>query len=371
MKLPRLRSPRKCCSRRPPLRWLVALFAAWGVSYCLQPSIAFAQTDAERAAARAAAGQGIEAYEAGDWAKAVEYFSKAQGLLEAPTHLLYIARAEEKQGHLVQAREAYIKINRLSLDEGAPQAFLDAKQSAEQELPGVEARLPYATIYVDGGQATGIEIDGEDFSQDIVGVPIPINPGSHTFEAVGDGMVSDAVTRNVAEAAKVDVKLVLAQASPAPVTEPSTDGAAGAGLTATSDGMNDQGSPKQTLRIGAYASFGVAVVGLVGGTIFLLKRSSKESDADDSYARFEQDDCLNTPSSACRSLAGKIQGLDDDAASAGTLATVGYAVGIAAAGAGVVLFVLSQDDGAAGTASQQPSLVPYASWNGAGVVGRF
>ena len=40
--------------------------------------------------------EGVKAFEAGDWQGAVSRFQKAEELYHAPTHLLYIARAQVK-----------------------------------------------------------------------------------------------------------------------------------------------------------------------------------------------------------------------------------------------------------------------------------
>src|SRR4051794_4053633 len=72
--------------------------------------VARAQTDEERAAARAAATEGAKAYDEKRYGDAVELFLKAESLLHAPPHLLYLARSYEKLGKLVKAQETYSKL---------------------------------------------------------------------------------------------------------------------------------------------------------------------------------------------------------------------------------------------------------------------
>ncbi|MGC4065119.1 MAG: hypothetical protein QM784_10830 [Polyangiaceae bacterium] len=61
-------------------------------------------------------------------------FNRAEKLVHAPTHLLYIARSNVKLGYLVRAQEAYQQLIREQLGASAPQAFRDAQGAAEREL---------------------------------------------------------------------------------------------------------------------------------------------------------------------------------------------------------------------------------------------
>src|SRR5689334_20899999 len=85
------------CGTLAPMRrsriGLVLLLPSRGLAWA--PS-ALALTDEERAAARAAAGQGADAFAAGKWQEAVELFSRAEALVHAPAHLMFIARSELK-----------------------------------------------------------------------------------------------------------------------------------------------------------------------------------------------------------------------------------------------------------------------------------
>ncbi len=96
---------------------------------------AYAQSDADRAAARSFATQGLQAFEAGRWSESEALFMRAEALVHAPPHLLYYARASVKEGKLVQANEAYVKILREPLGDKAPRAFIEAQQAAAAEQP--------------------------------------------------------------------------------------------------------------------------------------------------------------------------------------------------------------------------------------------
>src|SRR5436190_24014691 len=92
----------------------------------LSSTAAFAQTDLERATARDAANSGRSAFEAGQYEKAIDSFSRAESLVHAPPHLLFLARSQAKLGRLIGAHETYLKITRETLKPNAPKAFSDA-----------------------------------------------------------------------------------------------------------------------------------------------------------------------------------------------------------------------------------------------------
>src|SRR5579862_1437501 len=109
----------RCLSR---VASIAVVLASLGVM-----STASAQTDEARAAARAAATEGLHALQEGRFKDAVDLCTRAESLMHAPTHLLLIARAQAKLGNLVEAQEAYIKIERDHLAPNAPRAFMDAQ----------------------------------------------------------------------------------------------------------------------------------------------------------------------------------------------------------------------------------------------------
>lgn len=332
-----------------------------------------AQTDAERAGARAAAEQGAKAFSDGRFADAVDLFARAESLVHAPPHLLYMARAHEKLGQLVKARETYLKITREKLAPNAPDAFKDAQSSAAEELSALEPRVPYLTIQVtgEGADTAVVLMDDKSVPKALIGVPYPVDPGEHTLQATGNDVQSEARKVTVAEGKRESVELALksapgvrppgAAAEPGTETgEPSTgERAAGEPGASASFDTGTAGKGTNTLRIASYAALGVGVVGLAAGTIFALQASSK---------RGEADDLCNLPGGGCPAdKQDEIQALDDDADSAASLATVGFIVGGVGVAAGVTLFFLSSDDSSA----SEPSIRPWVGLGSAGVSGRF
>src|SRR6185436_9178917 len=82
-----------------------------------------AQTDEDKAAARALATQAAQAFSAGKHAEAIDLVTRAEAIVHAPTHLLLMARAQVGLGKLVAAKETYLKILREELAANASPAF--------------------------------------------------------------------------------------------------------------------------------------------------------------------------------------------------------------------------------------------------------
>src|SRR5258706_1939684 len=137
-------------------------------------STAFAQSDEQRAGARSLATEGAQAFNEGRFKDAVELFTKAESLVHAPPHLLFMARAHAKLGQFVKAREAYLKIVKEQLSPNAPQAFRDAQSAAEQERKQVEPHIGRLTVKVEGAEGAkdlSVAVDGQPVSAGFVGGP--------------------------------------------------------------------------------------------------------------------------------------------------------------------------------------------------------
>ncbi len=302
--------------------------------------LAFAQSDQERSAARAAAEQGMQAYTVGNWQKAVVYLRKAQSIYDAPTHLLFIARAEAKLNHLVEAREAYIKLDRSNLAPNAPDVFRQARQFGIDELPAIEARLPYVTLLVTGGSATQLLVDETEMPVTAVGVPFPINPGEHVFQAKAESLASEQVRESFPELAKKTVELRLMSVRQAgvaiqPLNNHGSEATSTTALTRPKDALAG-------LKLGQYIAYGVGVLGVGTGSYFLIKWSNAAIDADRAYSQFVVNGCQTVASADCRDQAAHVSASDHDAARAGTLSIVGYVVGGLGLGTALTMMLLRQ-----------------------------
>ncbi|MBK8994839.1 MAG: hypothetical protein IPM35_03685 [Myxococcales bacterium] len=339
-------------------------------------TLSLAQTDDERAGARAAASEGAKAFSESRWADAIDLFSRAQSLVKAPPHLLYIARSHEKLGQLVKARENYLQIKRANIADDAPPAFKDAKQAAEAELAALEPRLPYVTVNVQGAGAAQVTVtqDGVQVPPALVGVPRPVDPGEHKFQAFAKDMESEVVALTVKEGGKESVALTLVSKPGAGVPPGGAGAADGAATPSGGDGAGDRGttSPGSNgMKIGGYVALGVGAVGLGLGTVFALKASGKYSDADDLFDKSGCGNSTGAGSTCDKPVQDEIVALDEDGDSAKTLSYVGFGVGIVGIGAGVTLLILSSGSSKSSARPEAPRVMPWIGYRSAGITGHF
>lgn len=342
--------------------------ALLGASLVALSAPALAQTDEQRAGARSLATEGALAFNEGRFKDAIDLFSKAESLVHAPPHLLFMARAYAKLGQLVKAREAYMKVVKEQLSPSSPQAFRDAQVTAEEERKLVEPKIGRLVIKVEGADTAkdlSVSVDGQPISAVLLGVPQPMDPGTHTVTASATGFKAQpaSVTLKEAERGAVTVKMeVDASAPPPPAAPIAAPAAQGTSFTTDPGAPPSDAGPsggRNGLRIGSYVGFGVGVVGVALGTVFVLKSSSKRKEADEAAAGCPCDDRSE--------LAQKISGLDDDARSAQTLGIVGFVVGGVGIATGVTLFVLSSKK----EPSKSAYVRPFVGLGSVGVQGAF
>lgn len=322
-----------------------------------------AQSDEEaRAGARAAASQGIKAFKARRWAEAADLMGRAESLMHAPTHLLYLGQAEEKQGHLVKARETYLKLTRETLAPNASTAFKKAQADGERLLEALEPRLPYVNILVVPNDAAELNVtmDGTPVPAALVGVEHPIDPGEHTFEVTAKGWEGDPVSISIAEGEHKNAEITLRQ------TEvPVEDAGESAGTSGTTDGSAPPVTPAESegmspWTIGGFVGLGVGAVGIGLGTYFVLDAAS---------SRDKADKLCTGPNGECPTeVKPQVDSYDSDADASNRLAVVGYVVGGVGIVGGVVALIIGANDG---SVTAESGVRPYFGLESVGVAGRF
>jgi hypothetical protein len=293
----------------------------------------------------------------------VNLFKRAESVVHAPPHLLYMARAEEKLGHIVRAHELYLKITREHLAGNAPQAFKDSQAAATVGAQKLEPRIAYLTIQLagDGGKAVEVSMDGEAVPAALVGVPSPVDPGEHRLEGKGPGLAAAPQTTTLADGERGTATLTFTSVPDAAVATPVVAQAAHASAATPED---TGASGRNTMRIAAYSAFGVGAVGLGIGTGFLLSSISKRSDADKLYA----DHC---PCAKTDPVAGQIASLDDSARSAQTISIVGFVVGGVGVATGAVLFFLSGKKNTEPSSTVTATVTPWVGFGSVGISGTY
>jgi hypothetical protein len=311
-------------------------------------SRAAAQTDDERAAARAAATEGIRAFQEGRYKDALDLCTKAETLMHAPTHLLLIARSQAKLGHLVEAQEAYFRIKRDALAPDAPRAFIDAQQAAADEQAALAPRVPTLKVDIEGANPKDVSltVDGQAMPAAVIGLARPIDPGRHTVLAKSATAESEPSTLTVAEGAAMYVKLTL---RPIP-----------GGVSASDAGGDHPGETSHGgSKVPAFVAIGVGAAGVIAGTVFVMLNRSNRNDAN----------ALCSASGCPSSKRSQIDSFDNTANTDAILAWVSYGVGAAGLATGAILLLVG--GGSAAPAPQTAGWHPWIGDRSAGVTLRF
>ncbi len=328
-----------------------------GLFWLCQARLGFCQTAEERAGARAAADQGFDAFQRGEWENALDLFGRAESLVHSPMHLLYLARSNVRLNRWIEAQDAYLRVVRQPLPPGAPAALAQAQQEATRELEALEPKMPFVSIEVEGANGSEpVEVtqDGRALPPALIGVAHPLNPGAHTWQARSAARQSALETRNVEPGAKLTLKLSLPEAEielvpqkPAPIAPAPVQPAATAATSGPSAWV--------------YAGFGVAAAGIGVGTGFLLHKGQIE----------DQIRSTCTPEDGCRATADNLE-RKSNADRAGLISAIAFTAGGVGLAGAVALWLLEPDAAATPEAANTAAGVQlWLGWNGAGIRGSF
>jgi hypothetical protein len=181
----------------------------------------------KKAAARAAYQEGVQLQDEGKVAEALVRFESAQKLFDAPTHLLHIAECQALTGRLVESSETYETLARKTLAPGAPDAFVQAQQQGQAELPALRARMPTLRVTTKPDpqqlQNLSINVNGVTMPVELLGIARPLNPGTYRFSAQASGWATAApidVPLGEKEQKSVELTLVQGAAGATPVVVP-------------------------------------------------------------------------------------------------------------------------------------------------------
>jgi hypothetical protein len=340
-------------------RWACRCSVLLGL--CLVSPSVRALSDEERSGARAAANQGVEAFEQQRWAEAIELFTRAEEVVHSPVHLSFIARAEMKLGHLVKASELFNRIRREPLPANPAKAQADAVANATVQLQELEDQLAYVEIKISGANPRDLTVttDGVIVASALVAVRRPIDPGSHVFKASGVVGGSEPVTVLFTAGERRLVELVI-KPELASAAAPALPGASPAVATESPLDAVPASSSANGLRTGGYTALGVGVVGATLGTVFMFGAKSKGDQADEAYAACGGASCPTAERA-------NVQDLEDDQARNKTLAAVSFGAAGAALATGITLLVLGNKSARTDSAS----LTPMFGFRSIGLKGAF
>jgi len=235
---------------RAGVRWLLALLglvtwlsATHASAAAPEASAAEAVTPEAKSAARDAATAGIRAFQDGDYDRALDLLHKAEDIVHAPPHLIYIARAHAAKGEFVLARETLMTLINEVLPAEAPSAFRDAQAAGLALKSEIEPKIGRISIHVEvagsmsaGGEpvagepvagepvagepadgAIVVTVDGKVVPEAILDLPYPVDPGVRKLAVTGENAQGEEVSITVLEGQSQDVTLHIVIAAKAPL----------------------------------------------------------------------------------------------------------------------------------------------------------
>jgi hypothetical protein len=275
---------------------------------------AHAESEADRATARALALEGHTALQKKDYATAADRFGRADALVHAPTLVVDWARALQGLGRFVEAHEKYELVLREGVTSTSPKSWVRALEDAKKELDALKPRLGWITVTLKEPSDAVVKIDELVVPPAAVGVKRAADPGfpKVTVTAEGYEPFEQTVTVGPGEERLVEVSLKKLPEVAAP-HQPSSDVY-----------RPRQSTPAR--RVLTYVAFSVGGAGLitsgVAGGMFLKKRSDLNSECN------ENREC---PSASAKRISTY--------RTYGTVSAAALGVGVLGAGAGLVLLL--------------------------------
>jgi hypothetical protein len=334
-------------------RLLAVAFLGFSL-FSAAPAFAADPTPEDIAQARALGEQGQAALDAKKFPEAEKLFTAAAKIYPlAPTLPLGIARAQAGQGHLIAARESYNRVVReWGSNPSLSPAFKTAVDSARTEGDALAPRIANVTITVEGPKEPKVAVDDTNVPAAALGLPRPVDPGTHKLTVSADGYKTEERQFSVGEGGNLEQKVTLEKGS----------GAAGSATGAGTGASNPppppppppppgEGEGKSSRKTIGYVVGGVGAAGIVTGAITGVIALSDH----DTLKK-------NCPTGTC---APKYQSDVNTYNTMGTISTVGFIVGGVGLVAGAVLIL---------TAPKEPKAAfvsPYLGPSEVGVVGRF
>lgn len=225
-------------ARRMAMGWKATFLACAACLTLATPALS-QTTDATRAAARQLATEGVNNFEAGEFAAASDKLNRAFETIRAPSLGLWSARALARCGRLVQASERYVEVMRLDPHNGDEAVQQQAKLDAEREHDELQPRIGRLTLAVfDSVPDEPLEVllDGVVLPAPLLRAQVPVDPGAHRIE-VRQGARSAQQALRVAEGARINVSLQLRLSSEARDAGPVASKAAPAAAESNAPGL--------------------------------------------------------------------------------------------------------------------------------------
>jgi hypothetical protein len=210
----------------------------------------------DKETARSLVALGDERMAAKDYAAALKAYQGADAIMGVPTTGIEVARAQVALGLLAEARDLLLRVARFPKDPNEPEAFTKARETAQKLAESLAQRIPSLQVDVVGVSDTDsveVLVDGERIPNATLGLPRKTNPGEHRISATAPGKPPLETVVRLEEREREVVTIDFARTATTTATHPA--------------GPAASGEAQSVLPTVAYASFGVAGVGLLVGAI--------------------------------------------------------------------------------------------------------
>lgn len=259
----------------------------WSFLGCAIPCAAGAAepTKTEIAVARAHFDDAVRAENEGRWRDAVEHLEKAITIKETAGLRYHLGFAKENIGSLVDAMLEYQRAAGL-IHSGVTTEEIE--RFIAPKLEEMKKRVPRLTVQVppDVNDAE-LRIDGVPVKRELLGTPLPLNPGTHALVVFAPGRRPFHVQVSLGEGTAVSQAAELVPETVSPVG-PIPPGGSPNTRSSSSEGPDAPGAAPNTARTWTLIAEGaVAVGGLAVGVGYLLSSSAAQRRLDDANARLD------------------------------------------------------------------------------------
>jgi hypothetical protein len=309
-------------------------------------------TAAEKDTARSMMNAGDRAFQAQDYAAALDAYKAAHAIMGIPNTGIWVAKTQALRGQLVEARDTALTVARMPATPGEHPIAARSRTEAEDLARELAARIPSIVVQVEGGGPdVAVQINGISVPRESLVAPWKVNPGKHTAKASAPGHreAVGEVTLKEGDTVTVKLRLIAAEAAPAPGKKPEITPDAPSAAP-----PNDAGGFRMSPLV--WIGLGVGAAGLAVGGITGILALSKAGDA--------TDHCTGNVCTA------EAQDPIDQSDLFANVSNVGFGVGVLGFGLGVLGLVLANNKSNAprdaNATALQPTVTPMI---GVGVIG--
>jgi hypothetical protein len=251
----------------------LALAALLGTTLLAAP--AFAQpSEADVRAARDLFTAAVHDEDAGQWADAYDKLTRVAAVKLTAGVRYHLALCQEKMGKLATALDGFHQAQKQAEADSAR----DVLRLVGKQLEELEPRVPRLTVHVVPPlDEAVVQLDGAPIAKTLVGVAMPVDPGSHTVEASAPSRAPTKATITMGERDVTSIDLQLGEprsgaaatgAAPGPATATTTAPASAPAPESASTSSGSIAGPLLAtagalalagLGVGAYIAAGNAV----------------------------------------------------------------------------------------------------------------